>query len=243
MMSIAVSNASGVATRGDLLQRPQAQLRVAVALHRGQQEAALQLAAAVEVEHRLGAAPAVGRDAGAGERRPHVLLAVVEVLDRDPPQLALEYLCAPLGIRRDRQHPALDPHPAAATAAHRTDDDRAAAVDVAIEQRVQRHDRVVVLGRRMDEVDDDPRLLARVPAGDAPDALLVDALGGGRRQVHADRRARAVPALGQQLRVDEHVDLARLVVGQDPRPARAWASRPRPPWPSCPSSRNALATL
>ena len=63
-------------------------------------------------------------------------------------------------------------------------------------------------------------------AGDAPDALLVDALGGGRRQVHADRRPRAVPALGQQLRVDQHVDLAGLVVGQDLAPARAWGSRP-----------------
>jgi hypothetical protein len=31
-----------------------------------------------------------------------VLLAVVEVLDRDPPQLALEHVRAPLGIRRDR---------------------------------------------------------------------------------------------------------------------------------------------
>ena len=115
------------------------------------------------------------------------------------------------------KHAALDPDAAAAAAAHRPDDDRAAAVDVAVEQRVQRHDRVVVLGRRVDEVDHDPGLLARVAAGDAADALLVDALGGGRRQVHADRRAGAVPALGQQLRVDEHVDLAGLVVGEDLR--------------------------
>ncbi len=216
-MSIAVSNASASRAGGDLLERAQPQLRVAVALHGGQQEAALELALAVEVEHRLGAAPAVGRDPRARQRRPHVLLAVVEVLDRDPPQLALEHLRAPLGIGRHRQHPALDPHPPAAAAAHRPDDDRAAAVDVAVEQRVQRHDRVVVLGRGVDEVDDDPGLLARVAAGDAADALLVDALGGGRREVHADRRAGAVPALGQQHRVDEHVDLARLVVGEDPR--------------------------
>ena len=146
-----------------------------------------------------------------------MLLAVVEVLDRDPPQLALEHLGAALGIGRDRQHPALDANPPAASAPHRADDDRAAAVDVAIEQRVQRDDGIVVLGGGMDEVDDDPRLLARVPAGHAADALLVDALGGGRRQVHADRRPRAVPALGEQLGVDEHVDLAGLVVGQDPR--------------------------
>jgi hypothetical protein len=82
---------------------------------------------------------------------------------------------------------------------------------------VQRHDRVVVLGRRVHEVDDDPGLLPRMPAGDAPDTLLVDPLGGGRRQVHADGRARGVPPLGEQLRVDEHVDLARLVVGEDLR--------------------------
>ena len=69
----------------------------------------------------------------------------------------------------------------------------------------------------MDEVDDDARLLARLAARDAADALLVDALGGGRREVHADRRARRVPALGEQLRVDQHVDLAALVVGEDPR--------------------------
>ena len=84
-----------------------------------------------------------------------MLLAVVEVLDGDPPQLALEDLDPPLGLGRHRQHAALDAHAAAAAAAHRADDDRAAAVDVAVEQRVQRHDRVVVLGRGMDEVDDE----------------------------------------------------------------------------------------
>ena len=104
----------GVARGGDLLQRAQAQLRVAVALDGGEQEAALELAAAVEVQHRLGAAPAVRRHARAGQRRPHVLLAVVEVLDGDPPQLALEDLGAPLrigaspaarGARRARRRP------------------------------------------------------------------------------------------------------------------------------------------
>ena len=94
------------------------------------------------------------------------------------------------------------------------DDDRAAAVDVAVEQRVQRDDRVVVLGRRVDEVDDDARLLARLAARDAADALLVDALGRRRGEVHADRRARRVPALGEQLRVDEHVDVAALVAAR-----------------------------
>ena len=144
-----------------------------------------------------------------------MLLAVVEVLDGDPPQLALEDREAPLLLRAHRQHAALDAHPPAAAAADRADDDRAAAVDVAVEQRVQRHDRVVVLGGGVHEVDDQPRLLARVAAGDAPDALLVDALGGGRREVHADGRARAVPALGEQLRVDQHVDVAALVARED----------------------------
>ncbi len=151
----------GISRRGDLLERPQAQLRVAVALERGQQEAALELALAVEVEHRLGPAPAVGGDSGSGQRRPHVLLAVVEVLDSDPPQLALEHLGAPLGIRSHWQHAALDAHAPAAAAAHGPDHDRASAVNVAVKQRVQRHHRVIVLGRRVHEVDHDARLLAR----------------------------------------------------------------------------------
>ena len=144
-----------------------------------------------------------------------MLLAVVEVLDGDPPQLALEDREPPLLLRAHRQHAALDAHAPPAPAAHRPDDDRAAAVDVAVEQRVQRDDRVVVLGRGVDEVDDQPRLLAGVAARDAADALLVDALGGRRREVHADRRAGAVPALGEQLRVDQHVDVAALVAGED----------------------------
>ena len=207
----------GVARRGDLLQRAQAQLRVLVALDRGQQEGALELAALVEVQHRPRPAPARRRDARARQRGPLDLLAVVEVLDGDPPQLALEDLDAPVLVRGDRHHAALDAQPPPAAAAHRADDDRAAAVDVAVQQRVQRHDRVVVLGRRVDEVDDDARLLARMAARDAADALLVDALGGGRGEVHADGGARRVPALGEQLRVDQHVDVAALVGGEDPR--------------------------
>ena len=217
MMSIAVSNASASRMRGDLGERPQAQLGVRLRWTAVSRKRRLSSPLAVEVQHRRGAAPAVGRDAGAGQGRPHVLLAVVEVLDGDPPQLALEDLGPPLRLGADGQHAALDAHPPAAAAAHRADDDRAAAVDVAVQQRVQRHDGVVVLGRRVDEVDDDARLLAGMAAGDAPDALLVDALGGGRREVHADGRARAVPALGEQLGVDQHVDLAALVVGEDRR--------------------------
>jgi hypothetical protein len=84
------------------------------------------------------------------------------VLDGDAPQLALEDVDPPVLVAGDRQHAALDAHAPAAAAAHGADDDRAAAVDVAVQQRVQRDDRVVVLGARVDEVDDEPRLLARV---------------------------------------------------------------------------------
>src|SRR4051794_27200472 len=205
----------GVLGRGDLLQRAHAQLRVAVALDGGEQEAALELAGAVEVQHGPRPAPAAGRDARPGQRGPHVLLPVVEVLDRDAPQLALEDLVTALFLRRDRDDAALDAHAAPAAATHRTDDDGAAAVDVAVQQRVQGDDRVVVLGRGMDEVDDDAGLLARVPARHTADALLVDTPRGGRREMHADGRAGRVPALGQQLRVDQHVDLAALVGGED----------------------------
>src|ERR1700732_1249686 len=67
----------------------------------------------------------------------------------------------------------------------------------------------------MDEVDDDPGLLAGMAPRDATYALLVDPLRSRRREMHADRCARRVPTLGKQLGVDEHIDLARLVVGED----------------------------
>ncbi len=76
---------------------------------------------------------------------------------------------------------------------------------------MQRHRAVGVGCGRVGEVDDDACLLAPVQPHDAADALLVDAAARGRREVHADRRARSVPALGQQLRVDEHVGLSALV--------------------------------
>ena len=166
--------ALGVAARGDLGQRALAQLRVAVALHALEQEAAAQLAVGVVVKRRLRAPPAVRGHARAGERRPGVLLLRRQVLDRDPPQLALEDAPAPLLVVGDRDDPALDAQPAAAAAAHRADDDRAAAVDVAVEQLVQRDDRLVVGRRGVHEVDDDARLLAGVAARDAADPLLVD---------------------------------------------------------------------
>ena len=86
----------GVAARGDLLQRAQAQRGVLVAVDRGDQERALELAALVEVQHRPRPAPAGRRDPRTRQRGPLDLLAVVEVLDGDPPQLALEDLDPPV---------------------------------------------------------------------------------------------------------------------------------------------------
>ena len=187
----------------------------AVSLQAGEQEAAAQLLRLVVLDHRLRPSPVVGGDPGAGERGPGVLLGVVEVLDRDPPELALEHREPALGVGRDGNHAALDPDLATAAAAHGPDDDRTAAVDVAVEQAVQRDDRLVVGRRRVDEIDDQARLLARVPAGHAADPLLVDAARGGRGEVHADRRPGRVPTLGEQHRVAEDVDLAALEPGED----------------------------
>src|SRR5512133_2317719 len=98
---------------------------------------------------------------------------MIEVLDRDPPELALQDAEAPVRIVRDGDHALLDPDPAAAAAAHRADHDRAAAIDVAVEQAVQGDDGLVVGGGRVDEVDHQAGLLTRLAAGDPSDALLV----------------------------------------------------------------------
>ena len=55
----------------------------------------------------------------------------------------------------------------------------------------------------------------RMETHDSADALLVDATARSRGKVHHDGRARRVPALCQQHRVDEHVDLGPLVAGED----------------------------
>src|SRR5439155_21821275 len=65
-----------------------------------------------------------------------------------------------------------------------------------------------------DEVAEDARVVARVRAHGPADALLVDALRRGRREVHDYGRAGRVPALGEQHRVDQDVDLAALVGGE-----------------------------
>ena len=106
-----------------------------------------------------------------------MLLAIVKVLHGDAPELPLEHRETPLLLGAHGKDTALDAHPAPASAPHGADDDRAAAVDVAVQQGMQRDDGIVVLGRGMHEVDDQAGLLARVATCDAPDALLVDALG------------------------------------------------------------------
>ena len=90
---------------------------------------------------------------------------------------------------------------------------------------MQGHDALAVRGALADEVDDDAGLLARMQAHDPADPLLVDAPACRRGKVHDDRRARRVPALGEQLRVDQDVDLAALVAGED----LGEADRRRPP--------------
>ena len=62
-----------------------------------------------------------------------MLLGVIEALDGGSPHLALEHLHAALRIGGDRDDSLLDPDPPPAAPADGPDDDRAAAVDVAVE--------------------------------------------------------------------------------------------------------------
>ena len=106
-----------------------------------------------------------------------------------------------------------------------------------------KRDRPLGVGcRRIDEVDDDTRLLAGMGPHDPADPLLVDPAARRRRQVHAHRRPRRVPALGEELGVDQDVDLATLVGGErlgersgGVRPLTASAFRP--------AARNSRARL
>ncbi len=154
----------GVAERGDLAHRFEAELVVAVSLNAGEEEAAAELLCLVVLDHRLGATPLVRSDLRAGKRGPRVLLGVVQVLDGDAPELTLEDGDAALGVGRDRDDSPLDAHSAPAPAADGADDDGAASIDVAVQQGVKRHDCLVRGRRGMDEVDHEPRLLARAPS-------------------------------------------------------------------------------
>ena len=105
-----------------------------------------------------------------------MLLAVVKILDADAPKLALKYFVAALLAWRYWKHAALYANSAAAATADRTNDDRAAAVDVAVKQRVERHDRIIVARCRMDKVDYNAGLFAGVATRYAADPLLIDPL-------------------------------------------------------------------
>jgi aromatic ring-cleaving dioxygenase len=103
-----------------------------------------------------------------------VLLAIVKILDADAPKLALKYFMAAILAGRYRKHAPLYADPAAAATANRANDDRAAAVDVAVEQRVERHYRVIVARSWVDEINDDAGLLAWVATRNTANSLLVD---------------------------------------------------------------------
>ena len=168
-----------------------------------------------------------GRHAPRGRLGPELLLVERQAVgadglpvlgdDRAAPGRVVGHRDQPLGVAQHRPRLAA---PALPPARRLGRDERAGLVEVDVEQAVQRHRAVGVRRGRIDEVDDDAGLLAAVQPHHAADALLVDAAAGRRREVHADRRARRVPALGEQLRVDEHVDVAALV-GRERRRQRA----------------------
>ena len=162
--------------------------------------------------------PLVEADLAARDRRPEALLVLVEELGVDPLPLALDHGEPARDVRRHRDEPRRRREAAACAAldaaARRRGDAGALAVEVRVEQRVERDDALAVRGGLRDEVEDHTGLLARVRAHDPADPLLVDAPRRGRREVHADCRAGRVPALGEQHRVDEYVDLAALVGGE-----------------------------
>jgi hypothetical protein len=155
-------------------------------------------------------------DLPARDRRPEPLLVVVQVLGVDPLPLALD----DVQPSRDVGVTGRATAPARACAAPRSPLRRRGrgcactlAVEVGVEQRVQRDDALRVGRALRHEVDHHAGLLARVDPHDPPDPLLVDAARCGRREVHAHGRARRVH-LREEHRVDEDVDLAALVGGE-----------------------------
>ncbi len=187
-------------------------------------ERALARAALHELARELGAL--VEADLAAGDRRPEALLVLVQVLGVDALPLALDDGEAASDVGRDRDEPRnrreLAAGAALLPAARSRRDAGAFAVEVRVEQGVERDHPVVVGGRLGNEVDHDSGLLARVDAHDAADPLLVHAAGSRGREVHAHRGARRVPAFGEELRVDQDVDLAALVGGERLGESRGW---------------------
>ncbi|OLE01689.1 MAG: hypothetical protein AUG91_00650 [Actinobacteria bacterium 13_1_20CM_4_69_9] len=151
----------------------------------------------------------------AGDRRPVALLLLVQILRIDALPFARDHGKPSSHVRRHGDEPRrrrqLPSRAALHAPARCRRDARAFAVEVRVEERVQRDDPLVVCCRLGNEVDDDAGLLARMRAHDPPDALLVDAPRSGRRKVHAHGRTRRVPAFREQHRVDEDVDLAAFV--------------------------------
>ena len=153
-----------------------------------------------------------------GVRCPQFLLVERQAVDGNGLPVVADHLRTARGIGRDRHDPRRlthqrfrEPTPAAAHARRAWGDERARLERIDVEQRVEGDRAIGVRCGGLGKVDDDPRFLAAVQAHDAPDALLVHAAAGGRGKVHADGGARCVPALSEQLRVDEHVDVAALV--------------------------------
>jgi hypothetical protein len=168
--------------------------------------------ALVVLEHRLRRRQPEGLTA-APASAPRRAARSVQVLDRDPPELALEHRRRRFGSSETgtTRFSTRTRRPGRGAPARRRSRRR---VDVAVEQAVQGDDGLVVGGGRVDEVDHQARLLAGLRRVTRPTAAGRPPRGG-RREVHADRRARGVPALGEQHRVAEHVDLAALEAGQD----------------------------
>ncbi len=202
--------------RDAVLQRGHAQAAVGI-LRRADREEGLERelgrAALGELPREVG--PLVEAQLPSGDRRPVALLVVVEELRVDSLPLALDHSEPARDVGGHRDEPRRRREMATSSALHpaarRRRDACALAVEVGVEQRVERDDPLVVRGRLRREVDDDPRLLAWVRPHDPADSLLVHALRRRRCEVHADGRARRVPALGEQHGVDQHVDLAALV--------------------------------
>src|SRR5213075_81444 len=130
----------------------------------------------------------------AGDCRPVPLLVLVEELRVDSLPFARDDREPPPDVRRYGNEPRRRRELAARTAAHaaarRGGDARALAVEVGVEQAVQRDDALRVGGGFRDEVDDDAGLFAGVDPHDPADPLLVDAAARGGGEVHTDGRPR-----------------------------------------------------
>ena len=179
-------------------------------------EGALAGAALGEFPGELGAL--VEADLPTGNSGPEALLFVVEKFRIDPLPFALDHREPADDVRCHRDEPwrGRQPPPCATLLPppRCRSDPGAFAVEVRVEQGVERDHPIVVCRAFGDEVDDDACFLARVHPHDPADALLVDAARGGRREVEADGCAGRVPPFGEQLSVDEDVDLATLVGGK-----------------------------